>query len=386
MRNPNRFYRTRRLLIGGVLAAAWIASGLGMPRASGWEPPLERIEIDDSGRHMVTAISRQPFVPLGFNYGNRGRLIEDFWENEWPTIVDDFQEMKELGANVVRVHLQFNKFMRSPDQVDERSVQRFQRLLELSEKVGLYLDVTGLACYRPSDTPAWYDELNESQRWSAQAVFWRAIATEGAKSPALFCYDLMNEPLSPSGEGGSWYSGKLFGEYDFLQRISLTLGKRTRGEVAVAWIEHLRGEIRKADSRALVTVGMLPWVTGWGHLSGMVPSEMASHLDFLSVHIYPKSDKPEEAVKALNFCRTPVPVIIEETFPLSCTVAELEQFLLDSRSVASGWIWHYDGFTPTEYDVLEKQGKLTIAMSVYRVALRSFEKTRNEMRPLPGAK
>ena len=45
----------------------------------------------------------------------------------------------------------------------------------------------------------------------------------------------------------------------------------------------------------MITVGMLPWVTGWQHLSGFLPAEVAKHVDFLSVHIYPKTKKPAEA-------------------------------------------------------------------------------------------
>ncbi|MCC6512336.1 MAG: cellulase family glycosylhydrolase [Pirellulaceae bacterium] len=338
---------------------------------------LERIGV--AGRELVTE-SGKPFHPWGFNYGNAGRLMEDFWNEDWQTIADDFREMKQLGANVVRVHLQVGKFMNSATEMNPQAMQQFVRLIKLAEATELYLDVTGLASYRPADRPAWYDAMTEDQRWQTQAFFWRAIATEGAKSNAVFCYDLMNEPLSPSGEGGSWYSGNLFGGYDFLQKISTSLGNRTRGEVALQWIDRLRAEIKAVDTRALVTVGMLPWVTKWGHLSGMVPAEVAGHVDFLCVHIYPKTKEPDEAVKAIEFCRGKVPVVVEETFPLSCSIEELESFMKSSRSIATGWIWHYDGTTLEEYAELEKAGKLTLPMAIYRTALQSFVRLTAEFR------
>src|SRR5947209_20436291 len=53
------------------------------------------------------------FTPWGFNYDHdeTGRLIEDYWETEWPRVEAHFAQMKKLGANVVRVHLQLGRFM-----------------------------------------------------------------------------------------------------------------------------------------------------------------------------------------------------------------------------------------------------------------------------------
>ena len=64
-----------------------------------------------------------------------------------------------------------------------------------AEKTGIYLDITGLACYRKKDVPKWYDDLSEKDRWDVQARFWEAVAARCANSPAIFCYDLMNEPV-----------------------------------------------------------------------------------------------------------------------------------------------------------------------------------------------
>src|SRR5690606_33611898 len=136
----------------------------------------------------------------------------------------------------------------------------------------------------------------------------------------------------------NWYSGNLLGEYDFVQAIAREPDGRSRGEIATAWIRKLSAAIRAVDQQTPITVGLLPWVTGWKHLSGFVPEEVAPHLDFISVHIYPKSKVPEEAQRALQECAVSKPVVIEETFPLHCSVPELEEFLRESRNIATGWI------------------------------------------------
>ena len=343
----------------------------------------EHITLSPDGKGFIKARSQTPFHPWGVNYGNAGRLMEDFWETEWPTIETDFSKIRQMGGNVVRVHLQFGRFMDAPGQPKVAAFRRLGQLLAVAERSGLYLDATGLACYRPADTPHWYDALNEQERWQAQTLFWKAVAEQCAPSPAVFCYDLMNEPISPAGKGDKWYSGTLFGGYDFLQYIARDPAGRTRAQIASAWIDKMSAAIREKDPGRLITVGMLPWVTGWQHLSGFVPKEVAPHLDFLSVHIYPKTKDSKEAVRALEECDTGKPVVIEETFPLECSPTELDEFLRGSCRVACGWVFHYDGQTVEELDKLEKSGGLTPAKAIWCEGLKSFMRLKPELAATP---
>lgn len=128
------------------------------PAQSQYNPGMiERIAVATNGRGFVLVPSGKPFIPWGLNYGNKGRLIEDFWETECETVKEDFREMKQAGANVVRVHLQLGKFMSAPDKPNEKALHILGRLVTLAEQTGIYLDLTGLGCYRTSDNPAWYD-------------------------------------------------------------------------------------------------------------------------------------------------------------------------------------------------------------------------------------
>ncbi len=309
--------------------------------------------------------------------------MEDFWDTDWKTLADDFAEMHALGANVVRVHLQVGKFMDAPDQPNAHGLAHFARLLQLAEETGLYLDVTGLACYRPSDTPAWYDALDEAGRWAAQAAFWEAIAEAGAKSRAVFCYDLMNEAISPAGkrEPGQWRSGSSFGGYDFLQYIALDPAGRSREKIVSQWVERMTTAIRKHDREALITAGLLPWSRKLGHLSGFVPEKVAGQFNFIAAHIYPDEKLPEEAMEALRVCAAGKPVVIEEIFPLSCGVPQLEKFLRDSREVTCGWVGHYGGQPIAELDTLERAGKLTLSQAIYREWQRLMVRLKPELAP-----
>lgn len=331
-----------------------VENGKDVPKNSTVQMPWVRVADDKHG--FILSQSGQPFVPWGFNYDHdeNGRLLEDYWEKEWPKVEEDFREMKQLGANLVRIHLQFAKFMANAEKSNEANLDRLSRLVRLAERTGLYLDITGLACYRKKDVPQWYDRLNEHDRWEAQAHFWEAVAGRCAKSPAIFCCDLMNEPVVPGGtrKPGDWLGPSFLGSDSgyFVQFVTLEQKDRPRPVIARQWCHRLVAAIRKQDPRHLITVGLVPWsLDRPGLTSGFVPKEIAPELDFLAVHIYPEKGKVKEAMETLSGFAVGKPVVIEEMFPLKCPLPEFEQFLDESRKQASGWIGFYWGKTAEEY-------------------------------------
>lgn len=339
---------------------------------------LERVRVSDDGRGFTLADSGRPFVPWGFNYDHdeSGRLIEDYWHSEWPKVEADFREMRDLGANVVRVHLQLGKFLEAADRPNERSLTRLGDLLKLAESNRLYLDLTGLACYHKQDVPAWYDALDEQARWKAQAVFWEAVASTCAASDAVFCYDLMNEPVSPGGQGkaADWL-GPALGDKHFVQRIALEARGRERPEIARAWIELLAAAVRKHDRNHLVTVGLVDWsLDRPGLTSGFVPQKVCGPLDFVAVHLYPKSGKVDEALETLKGFDLGKPIVIEEMFPLGCSLTELDEFVTRSKPPAAGWIGFYWGKRPEDY------GDKTIAEAITKSWLEYFVRRAKEHR------
>ncbi|MCA9221433.1 MAG: cellulase family glycosylhydrolase, partial [Planctomycetales bacterium] len=280
-----------------------------------------------------------------------GRLLEDYWVDQWKTVEDDFAEMRALGANVARVHLQLGKFMDAADRPRKDSLDRLAKLLRLAEREGVYLDVTGLGCYHKQDVPAWYDELDEPARWRAQAAFWEAVAARCADSPAVFCYDLMNEPVVPGGAKPqeNWL-GPAFGDKHFVQFISRDLAGRQRSDVAKAWIEQLVAAVRRQDERHLITVGLVPWsLDRQGLTSGFVPERVAGPLDFVAVHLYPEAKKSADALATLRGFNVGKPVVVEETFPLRCSPEDLEAFIADADKNSAGWISFYWGRTIDEH-------------------------------------
>src|SRR5581483_5637826 len=131
---------------------------------------MEGVQLSRDKQHFVLDKSGRRFLPWGFNYDHdqQGRLLEDYWDTEWAKVQKDFAEMKKLGANVVRIHLQLGKFLEGPDKPNPKALDRLAELLKLAERERLYLDLTGLGCYHKKDVPEWYDKLAEQERWNVQ--------------------------------------------------------------------------------------------------------------------------------------------------------------------------------------------------------------------------
>jgi hypothetical protein len=318
------------LIAAALLWSVWVADA----------GTVEAIRISADGNGFVRADSGRPFIAWGVNYDRdyKMRLIEEYWDTEWSTVESDFRQIRRLGANVVRVHFKFGKFMDAPDKPNVLALDRLERLVTLAENLGLYLDVTGLGCYRLKDQPSWYARMDEKDRWAAQAVFWEALAKRCAGRPGVMAFDLVNEPvvgtkLAP----GKWVHEAELGGFHYVQFIALDQGNRDGAELWQQWTHALASAIRRQDTHRLVTVGLLP-LPNRDMLRGV-----SKEVDYMSVHLYPKAGKIDEDIRTLKLYSLGKPLIIEEIFPLECSNAEMLDFIEKSKGTANGWISFYWG-------------------------------------------
>ena len=94
---------------------------------------MERVRISENGTEFVMTKSGTKFVPWGFNFvGEFGRIVEEYWEDDWPGVEEDFRRMRALGANVVRLHLQVGTYMKTAREVEGRFA-RVRPCVECSE-------------------------------------------------------------------------------------------------------------------------------------------------------------------------------------------------------------------------------------------------------------
>ncbi len=329
---------------------------------AGTRPEItERVQVAPEGKGFQL-VSGQRFVPWGFNYDHdaENRLIEEYWESDWPKVERDFREMKRMGANISRIHLQLNRFLRGPREPNEETLAQLDRLLALAEEVGIYLDLTGAVSYRKKDIPAWYGQAAEKERWAIQARFWEAVSARCAKSPAVFCYNLMNEPLIPGGPVKEWQSGAL-GPFHFCEHLTLDRGARSRADVAKEWLDTLVPAVRKHDPKRMVTVGtFFVFDAPQGFTLAMTPKELAERVDYFSVHLYPREKKLDDQLKLLDALSAGKPILIEEMFPMHCSMDSFKQFLESSKGRASGWIGFFWG---ESLEDLKRKGHLKDALT-----------------------
>lgn len=313
------------------------------------QPVAPRIAV--SGSNFVATDSGETFTPWGFNYDRdwEYRLIEDYWGDEWDKVQEDFGELQALGANVVRIYLQYHRFMDGPTSPNEVNLSRLRELVILAESLGIYLDITGLGSFRPEEDPAWYVDLSETERWVAQASFWGTIAETLVDRPGVFAFNLMNEPIVSGDrlERGAWVHPDELEGLHYIHYINLDPDGRDRTDIAIAWIRQMKQAIRTHDRQRLITVGMFP-LFGLPDATGFAPRRVAREVDFISVHLYPQTGRIGDTLEILKEYDVGLPILIEETFPLNSGIDEYRSFLDGSREIADGWLSFYWGETAEE--------------------------------------
>jgi hypothetical protein len=341
--------RTLRTLIPRSLLSA-LAFVAGGSLAAG----LETVTIapDQSGFRLDPSGDR--FIPWGHNYASVDIL--ERMARDPDRVSRDFAEMKAAGTTVARIHPEMPHLLTGPEQADPRALEHLKRILEIAEDSGVRLKITGLACYKIKDRMAWYDSMTEQDRWKTQAFFWETVARACAESPAVFAYDLVNEPGAIGQRADGWYLGRM-GEVEFCQRLSLDPGDRSGDEIFREWTKRMVSAIRKCDQKHLITMGMLPFPGAY--------KAAAEHLDFVSPHLYPKTGKVSDEIDLLRRFDWGKPIVIGETFPLSCGVDDERAFLLESRPLAHGWIGHWPDESPAELAASKEAGNATIHQAIW---------------------
>lgn len=288
------------------------------------------------------------FFPWGLNYTNPDAvgLIEDDWFNSavWKIIKADFIEMKALGANVIRIHLQYHQFMTDAETPDAMALNRLLELVEFAESQELYLDVTGLAAYRIEDQPEFYTVMTDQERRNTQKIFWRNVVEKIGDNPAVFAFNLMNEPVisvgCTVGTNCEWTPGDGFEGFYYVQNITRTpdldYASTTQG-----WLSEMTQIIRSQDKETTITFGSL----ALGQYSLFAPD-----LDYLSPHIYPLSGEIQKAIDQVIANESSIPQVIEETYNLRCTTVELEAFIAGIDGHYDGLMGHYFGTPIADLD------------------------------------
>jgi glycerophosphoryl diester phosphodiesterase len=323
---------------------------------------METVQLNPDASGFSLHPSGKRFVPWGHNYASVDIL--ERLANDPARVEREFAEMRAAGTTVARIHPEMPRLLSGPEKADPAALDQMRRLLEIAEQSGIRLMITGLACYKIADRMPWYDAMDEQDRWKTQAFFWKTISETCAQSPVVFAYDLINEPAAVGKQADGWYTGRM-GEVEFCQRLSLDAGERSGDDIFRQWTERMVAAIRSHDQTRLITIGMLPFPGAY--------KVAAEQLDFVSPHLYPKTGKVDEEISLLKRFDWGKPIVIGETFPLSCGADDERDFLLKSRETADGWIGHWPDESPSELAKLEELGEATIHNAIWLSWVRLFQ-------------
>jgi hypothetical protein len=320
--------------------------------------------------------------------------------------------------------------MRGPDEADSHALANLDKLVALAGRLGLRLDLTGLAFYRRTAAPSWYRALDDEAMQQAQAAFWRAIAARFADEPAIFCFDLQNEPTitvedtreivgAPFADGyhyvnlvgrdvsaqwarwirdrygnearlrRHWPNFPLPGESFDRPALPTPLDRERQADLvdfaherARQWTRRLAAAIRAYDQRHLITIGMTSWSLPFDDIySFFAPQVVGPELDFISLHLHlagpDERRAQDEALLALRGAWIGKPLVLEEMSFLTSPDAR-EAFLDRAAHGASGFFGYYWGRTPQEL-----RSDRSIKAAVARDSLERFTRLAATWRAAP---
>jgi hypothetical protein len=292
------------------------------PESVGQPQPLAKINVARDARTFVTSKGR-PFVPFGVTYYRPGTgWAPQVWKKFDPEATrQDFQRMKSLGVNCVRVFLTYGSFYTTAGKLNTEALEKFDRFLELAEEAGIYIHPTGPDHWE--GMPDWRPVgIEEDQTLEALESFWKLFAARYRGRNVIFAYDLKNEPEIPwdtatlKRKWNAWLQVKYlsapavarawgateapeFGKVpippqgDRLRDPRLLDYQAFREDVADEWTRRQVAAIKSVDPKALVTVGLIQWSVpcvlpgSVRYYAGFRPERQAKYLDFMEVHFYP---------------------------------------------------------------------------------------------------
>jgi endo-1,4-beta-mannosidase len=218
--------------------------------------------------------------------------------NYWPTesamnwwhrfdagvVKEDFSRIRDAGLGVVRIFLLWEDFQPHPKKISTKVLDQLVTVIEIGHENRLQLIPTLFTGHMSGMNylPAWMLELKESEdRFpvfsegkkkkasirnfytdkeivAAQKLFIREVSGALQGHPALWAWDLGNEPSN----------------------IVLPPSRND----ALAWLEEMVCELKKRDETIPVTLGLHQEDLEEDRRMG--PKEVASFCDFLSMHTY----------------------------------------------------------------------------------------------------
>lgn len=222
---------------------------------------------------------------LGVNYWPRERAAAWLGEFDASAVDGDFSLLAEYRFDVVRVFLLWEEFQPEPSAVSTRTLSHLVEIAEMAGEAELQLLPTFFTGHAMGVNwlPPWMLEGGEGDErfpvfcrgdvqkavvrnfyaereiWKAQKLLIREVTGALQGHPAIWGWDLGNEPSN--------------------------MVRPPSNDMARAWLEEMVTELKRRDERLPVTLGLHQGDLEENRLLG--PEEAAGFCDVLSMHVYP---------------------------------------------------------------------------------------------------
>ncbi len=375
---------------------------------------MELIEVAPDGCGFGEQDSGRPYIPFGTNYydphtGWAPKLWRRF---DTEKVHAHFRVMSKMGVNCARVFLTAGSFQPTSEKIEEQALTKLDILVRIARENHVRLILTGPDHWEGQ--PAYWKPNRYAGEAALQALehFWTVLGRRYRSEPAIFAWDLLNEPHLPwfveqwTPKWNAWLH-ETYGNRETLKNawgdelaktdewnnvavpddrpaggnLRLRDWQRFREHLANQWVRRQVDAIRQADPSHLITVGYIQWsypLVRPGNPSRYAafnPRRQAHWLDFVTIHFYPTLGNPFQSKEnwqknisylqaVLAYCHTGKPVVLGEFGWYGGGAPQHHPFLTEqqqaqwigeeieaSRSLADGWLSWPFADTPSSRDI-----------------------------------
>ena len=403
--------KSRRMIFTATLI---IAIGFHTTSSTAESSKMELIVVTSDGEGFAERDSGRPYIPFGTNYydphtGWAPKLWRQFDADK---VREHFIVMKKLGVNCARVFLTVGSFQPEVKTIEEQALKKLDTLVKIARETCIRLILTGPDHWEGSPSYWSPDRFAGEEALGALEHFWEVLGKRYRGEPAIFAWDLLNEPHLPWFAKGwdvrwnKWLKNKYI-DWDILKDVwgkELTESDKWGGVKATEnradagnprlrdwqlfreyladeWVRRQVEALRDADPTHLVTVGYIQWsypLVRPGQSSRYAafnPHRQRQWLDFMTIHFYPTMGAPfgsednwsknlSYLQAVLAYCHFGKPVVLGEfgwyggggpqNHP-HLTEEQQEEWISAeieaSRSLADGWLSWPFADSPSSRDI-----------------------------------
>lgn len=372
------------------------------------------ISVTPDGRGFVERDSGRPYIPFGTNYydPNTGWAPKLWRQFDAGRVREHFRVMSELGVNCARVFFTAGSFQPTAEAIEEQALTKLDKMVEIAREANVRLILTGPDHWEGQ--PGYWRPDRFAGEAASEALdrFWDVVGRRYRGEPAIFAWDLLNEPHLPwfvkqwSPKWNAWLHtahtdrktlalawGDELTDADQWDNVAVPQDRPNAGNprlgdwqlfrehLADEWVRRQAEAIRRADPTHLVTVGYIQWSYPLirsgnpGRYAAFNPHRQARWLDFITIHFYPTLGGPFQSQEnwqknisylqaVLAYCHAGKPVVLGEFGWYGGGAPQHHPYLSEdqqaqwigheveaTRSLADGWLSWPFAETPSSGDI-----------------------------------